>query len=470
MLSSMQGQWFYEQDFAPLPAEIDVGHPPLLPAYLACAWHVFGKSLPVSHWAMLPFLFGIVAAAHRLARLLVPPNDAVCCAALMLLHPTLLAQCSLVSPDVLLVLFFLLAAGEFFKKNASIHRPDTLQHVYSKGFYALWLAALALTSLRGTIAVGMIFCAEFTLLFLQTHSSENKPHTASNLALKNLAFANTVLPYLPAIVLFLAWYAWHQATTGAVGWHNPNAPEFYRSLTDGAGLLKNYAVFVWRLLDFGAMAVWMVLGIGIITAYWDSKLKTLLTTPVFVLLGVMLLLWLPVIAVVPISSIGHRYFLPVQLLASIGAVLILQAWSLRLRQRIRQSIIVACLLALSTGHVWALLYPSNVAKGWDSTLAYLPYDALRSKVLQTMTERGIHPSDVASRNCGVFSEKYIRLNDSNDATFREQPIAEARYVFWSSVLNGFSDEDLRRLQEWECVERAEAWGIAAELRKNPRFP
>jgi hypothetical protein len=459
MLASMQAQWFYTQGFVPFPADIDVGHPPLLPAYLALVWHIFGKSLSVSHWSMMPFLVGIVLIVHRLSLLLFPPapspQRAILCASFVLLQPTLLAQSSLISPDVLLVCFFCAALATFVRKR----NEDW------SGVYALALTLLAFTSLRGVIAIGALFCAECVVLWLE------RPTGSGFEAFGKFSqgLMRCTRSYLPAAALFLAWYAWHRATTGAIGWHNPQSTEFYRSLSDGAGLVKNYAVFVWRLLDFGMIAVWVALGTSVYAAYRRNLLKSLANTRLVVLFGMMLFVWLPVIAVLPIFSIGHRYFLPLTTLLVLCTASMLAVFTLRLKRWLYAAL---CVLLL-TGHAWAWLYPPRVAKGWDSTLAYLPYDALRKEMMQKIAARGIKPSDIGSRNCAVFSTKYLDLANnpiSSDAAFTEQAISQSRYVFFASVLNGFSDEELRQLQGWECVERCASWGIVVELRKNPILP
>ncbi|MEK7253678.1 MAG: hypothetical protein AAB316_02970, partial [Bacteroidota bacterium] len=61
-LASKHAHFFYDTDFQSLilPENIDSGHPPAFGMYLALVWKIFGKTLTVSHFAMLPFLWGIV--------------------------------------------------------------------------------------------------------------------------------------------------------------------------------------------------------------------------------------------------------------------------------------------------------------------------------------------------------------------------------------------------------------------------
>src|SRR4051794_38753575 len=69
-LGSKQAHWFYDHNFKFffLPEIIDSGHPPSFGIYLAICWKLFGKSLPVSHLAMLPFLLGIVIQVYLLLK------------------------------------------------------------------------------------------------------------------------------------------------------------------------------------------------------------------------------------------------------------------------------------------------------------------------------------------------------------------------------------------------------------------
>ena len=69
-LGAEHALFFYTEGFHQglLPDAMDSGHPPVFGWYLAGIWHLCGRSLAVSHWAMLPFLWGIIWMAWRLGR------------------------------------------------------------------------------------------------------------------------------------------------------------------------------------------------------------------------------------------------------------------------------------------------------------------------------------------------------------------------------------------------------------------
>lgn len=91
-----------------LPDAIDSGHIPAFGAYLAVIWFVFGKSLVVSHFAMMPFLFGLVVLVFIFSKKVVSPQYVHPTMILILADATLLSQASLISPDVVLMFFFIL--------------------------------------------------------------------------------------------------------------------------------------------------------------------------------------------------------------------------------------------------------------------------------------------------------------------------------------------------------------------------
>ena len=61
-LGSIHAQFYFDNNFSFffLPENIDSGHPPTFGIYIALIWKIFGKSLVTSHFAMLPFLMGII--------------------------------------------------------------------------------------------------------------------------------------------------------------------------------------------------------------------------------------------------------------------------------------------------------------------------------------------------------------------------------------------------------------------------
>lgn len=102
--------FFYENNFRSfiLPAQIDTGHVPLLAMYIAKIWQFFGKSLVVAHFAMLPFLLGIVYQVYVLAKRFIGTSYVLVLTMLMMLiDPTFLSQAAMISPDIVLLFVFI---------------------------------------------------------------------------------------------------------------------------------------------------------------------------------------------------------------------------------------------------------------------------------------------------------------------------------------------------------------------------
>ena len=144
-LASKQAHFFYENGFNSfiLPNEIDSGHPPTFGAYIAFCWMVFGKTLPVSHFAILPFYLGILWLAYIIGRNYIS-EFGIAFPILCFLDPTLSAQSILVSPDILVLFFFLLSWVAILQKKEKL--------------LAISVMALGLLSMRGM----MIGCLLYT--------------------------------------------------------------------------------------------------------------------------------------------------------------------------------------------------------------------------------------------------------------------------------------------------------------------
>jgi 4-amino-4-deoxy-L-arabinose transferase-like glycosyltransferase len=229
-LAGKHGLHYYNTNFSRLllPQEIDSGHPPLFGMYIAACWKLFGQTLPVSHFAMLPFLWGIVLLLFGTGRYFGAPRSAAVLALLVFADPVLASQAVLVSPDVPLVFFFLLALWSILRGKP--------------GWQAVAIAGLGLISMRGMMVGAMLYAWEIIALRSDLKSR-----------------IKALLPYLPGGLLAAAFLLWHHTATGWTGYHadSPWAPSFAR--VDAAGLAKNGAVLIWRMLDFGRVFVWMAL-------------------------------------------------------------------------------------------------------------------------------------------------------------------------------------------------------------------
>jgi hypothetical protein len=254
-LASKHAHYFYESNFSSiiLPNEIDSGHIPTLGIYIALIWKIFGKSLVLRHLAMLPFVWGIVYQSIQLTKRLFVGKWTIAAILLFLADATLMAQCTLVSPDVLLVFFFVMALNHFYS--------------YKKVWFAIALAGLGLASMRGMMCFAALFIAHLIIKSLE------KPMKGNFGAKLKSVFSSafSILPlYLPAFVIVFSFLAWHYYKTGWIGYHKnmPWYPLF--EIVDFKGAIRNVFILGWRLIDFGRLFVWLT-GIICVWHYFKKR-------------------------------------------------------------------------------------------------------------------------------------------------------------------------------------------------------
>ena len=426
-LSSMQANHFYENGFKSflLPDLIDSGHIPAFGYYLALWWKALGRHLWVSHLAMLPFILGILYQLKNLAGQYVRGRQLPVLFFLVLIDPTLLAQMTLVSPDVALVFFFLLGFNALLNKR--------------KAMLAIAIAALFLVSMRGMM-VGFVLALSQILFYRDTKKTWLLSLIQSGL--------KTWYVYMPAVLVFIFYNAYHLKAKGWMAFHgnSPWAESF--EVVGMSAFLKNLIVVDWRFLDFGRFIVWLVMAYIFfkhrksMRDYLGQRANRKLIVLFWILVAVLVMsmVWAK-------GLLAHRYFLPAYLLAALFAGRMLLEFSVK--QMERRVLICLWIVILLSGHLW--IYPKNISQGWDSSLAYMPYDHLRKQSIQYLDDAHIDLNSV-----GSFFPNLRRLSDT-DLSDDDRRLAvfdgSNDYVLYSSVFN-LSDQQLEILaMEYEIIER-----------------
>ncbi|MBP6695890.1 MAG: hypothetical protein KA161_12230, partial [Saprospiraceae bacterium] len=227
-LGSKQAHFFYEaSEFSLLlPNEIDSGHFPLFGLYLSVWWDFFGKTLFVSHLAMLPWVLWITYVIFRLTTIYCSENYRYLMVFILCLEPTLLAQITLISPDVILIASFL-SGWFYYQKNNIV-------------LLSLFFLILCLISLRGFMVAGALFAA-VCLIWMFDKKERG-----------NLKILTAFFPGFIAVLLFLGY---HYQKSAWIGFHadSPWSPSFTK--VNISGILYNTGLFVWRMVDFGRVGV-----------------------------------------------------------------------------------------------------------------------------------------------------------------------------------------------------------------------
>jgi len=475
-LASRHAHFFYENRFESLflPNDMDSGHIPAFGMYVALAWQLLGRSLWVSHLAMFPFVAGTLWFTRRIAGRLFPREQAWLVTLLMVADATLLAQFSLVSPDIWIACFFTMALWAFLEQKRKT--------------MAVAFLFLALTSMRGMMIVAAFFLTEAILLFfnekrrqdpflrlddpsmrpqdpsLQPQDSFLRPQDRSNpqgpsfpegrsFLRQGLSILFRALPvYLPAALPVLLYLGAHFLRTGWVGYHPdmPWAEHFAR--VDLTGFLRNLLIFSWRLADQGRLFIW-VTGAALLLRALRSRPGTTPDGRLLITLTLVLAAVFSYSALTYRNLAGHRYLLPLFLMAALTV-----SYHLFLFVANKRRVVLVLLFLLAgelSGHFW--VYPDSIAKGWDASLAYLPYQPLRRDMVRFLQEKDVPPETVGTSFPNNISFKYIDLSDDTRSfgTAGEQG-TPFRYLLWSNVFNDFP-EALKAEAEAE-------WKVVRELR------
>ena len=418
-LGAKHAYWYFDQSFQHflLPQEIDSGHPPLFGMYLAAIWMLFGKSLAISHWAMLPFLWGALWFAYRIGDDLGGWRSAWFLPLLLLADPVFMGQAVLVSPDLVLVSAFLVAFYGMLSKQ--------------QAFKIAGLLLLALISMRGMMCVLMLFVFEVlgeTSFWVGDRSLPRQ-------------VLQKIPSYLPAGILASTFLCYHFYQTGWIGYHpdSPWSPSF--ESVDFKGFLRNTAILGWRIFDYGRFFECLVIIIAIWMVWRREAVLRLELLPWLLLVLLALLILSPSLLMHRYLS-AHRYLLPffISLHLLIFQLLLLLPKSYRQRRWW----LLPVLVGLATGNLW--IYPQHIAQGWDATLAHLPYYELRAEMLEYIEQEEIPLETIGTVFPEIGPLKFRDLSDQ-ETGMKAIDIKNDRYVVYASVMNDFTDDMLKTLDE-----------------------
>ncbi|MBL7816412.1 MAG: hypothetical protein JNL70_15435 [Saprospiraceae bacterium] len=444
-LGSQHAQFFYNSSFSTflLPDDMDSGHPPTFGFYLAIVWKIMGKSLENSHLAMLPFLFGIVWQAWRLGEKLLGEGWAYVFMLLLWVNPVVASQCVLVSPDVALLFFFLMALNCLFREQ--------------KTLLALAILGLAAVSMRGMMVVAALFffhiLKDRLVKRIKLVPSEAKfaTHTEGGDFSPKALFFNIIsvaTPYFLGVSFAVGFFLYHFTHKGWIGYFAGSSWAESFQLVDFKGFIKNIVLLIWRLFDFGHVFVF----IFILFLSLKIKRKTLpffaTTQKLWLLLCVLIVVLTPTLLAYQ-ALLNHRYLLPIYVVACLLCVKLIsdmKEW----RQQMVFSIILV--LGLGSGNFW--VYPQPIATGWDSTLAHLPYYHLRNSMIQYIDNQGINHSKIGTAFPNLRSFDLIDLKNTPPVqSFARLDLSKNRYVFYSNVMNELTADQLNELRQTWSVEK-----------------
>jgi len=399
LVGSQYADWYYQTNFSRLfVPEAMAGYPPLFGMYLAGIWKIFGRSLASSHWAMLPFLFGIIYQSHLLASKFLKDYWIYTALGLMLLDPTVLAQCTQIGPDVPMLFLYLICANGITSGN--------------KIYMAIALLGMSLLSPRAEIAIFAIGISDLLINKKFIFNHWRNALTAS-------------LPYVPGLLVLILWHYYHYQHFGWI-FYNPSTNDLAERVGLG-GVLRNAALIIWRIADFGRIVI-LIITSYLLWISWKRKIFTDKIEQVCYLTLSPLLVY-SLIFLVFKNPVAHRYYTIVYVFVGLLFTLCCVEY---LRIKIRWYAITLVFIVFLSAHF--LVYPDTIAKGWDASLAYLPYDKCRKEMISYLKNQHISPCRVVSDFPACEKFDHTDLN-GDTASFATEPNLKGDYTLYSNVMN-----------------------------------
>ncbi|MGD0468370.1 MAG: glycosyltransferase [Terriglobales bacterium] len=234
-------------------------HPPLVMAWLALAWHVFGYSTLVTRTAMLALSAFSLLGLFRLSRIAANLPVAWATTALVALYPVYYTQSSMAQVD-------LPAAGFTFWALAAYIEDRPWKQV-------LWFSLAALAKETAILAPLALFGWESLGYFIRPCSKETRwkkilPPVGGRTRLLSL-----LLPILP----LAAWYAYHYSKTGFL----LGNPEFFRynvaATLNPLRVSLALAMRLWQL--FGYFGLYLLTLAGLLAMLRPPQMENAVARP-----------------------------------------------------------------------------------------------------------------------------------------------------------------------------------------------
>jgi len=278
-------------------------HPPLVMAWLALSWRVFGFSTLVTRTAMLALSAFSLLGLFRLSRMAANPPVAWATTILVALYPVYFTQSSLAQID-------LPAAGFTFWALAAYIAPykDDFHKNAHPWIPAFWFSLAALTKETAILAPVALFGWELVSHFLRPRASASWKDV-----LPPVGKSKQVLYLLVPVLPLTGWYIYHYLKTGFL----LGNPEFFRynvaATLNPMRIPFALATRLWQL--FGYFGLYLLTLAGLLAMFRPSQKQNGNTRPriPFWIQAIFLVVILAYLAFM--SAVGGavlaRYMLPV---------------------------------------------------------------------------------------------------------------------------------------------------------------
>lgn len=412
-LGSKHAHFYFDNNLAIhfLPNEINSGHLPIFGYYLALVWKIFGKTLIVSHLAMLPFVLGIVFFVSQLCKYRFEGTLFLLSVLVLLADPTLVAQVGMMGPDLPLICFFLACLFYHSKKKIILK--------------SLFLLCLSMISMRGMFLVFAFF------LF--------------DLLIEKRKITDVIKLYLPSVLVIAMFFFQHYLAKGWIAFHSDSPWSQSFALDHFAALIKKPFIIFWRLIDFNRWFIFLLTFIFGLRMFKADKKLYLITSELY-LLGIIVFIF-GLVGTLFSGLTAHRYFLPINIL--VGLYYLRMVSLSGFKQKSKQIILIVTIFILCLGHL--IIYPAHIDQGWDASLAHKPYFQLRTEVDSYLLENDIDKNSVCTAFPDLALGKYYSLEE-DESSFSRLSSNSCEYILISNIHNDIEPADFKTMKlvkEWE---------------------
>lgn len=418
------------------PIKYDTGGFPLYSAYLTTVWKFFGKTLTVSHLAILPFLFGVLIEFFKLAKRYLNEKTTVFALILLIIHPVFITQSILMGYDIIILYFFLLSLNALYNNRTVL--------------YSIALIFLCLISIRGIMLVSVLFIFDIIL---------NK--RVDFKLLRN---------YFLSVIILLVWAIYHKQQTD---WYlfSPIREINHEQFAGVGMMLRQFMYIVWKNLDLGGIALWIIFLFSCLSGrqasfYFFKKTKS--PQHVELLRSVLISFFVLTTFMILIKNpIGHKYFLVVFILLILAVCYFIQQIE---KQKVRLALFAMIIVCLVAGNF--ILYPQRYGNAWDSSLKIVPYFKIEKEMNEHIQKNNIPQNAIGTQFPLTMDANVSHLKDSSYhySDIEEENINSYSYFLYSNIINSGRTDDLDKIKRSWIIEKEMKSGmVELILYKNPNF-
>lgn len=439
---SKEAHWYYLNDFRSLLIPTDSGgdivatgyHPPLMGIMTAALWKVFGYKLWVSHVFVFFWSIFLIYNVWKLVRLLFPEDYTGWVLFILLIESSLLTQFAIGSPDFILFTAFVISLRALLENKTWI--------------LSIGIFFLCCINMRGIFVGVILFFVNYYFIYLKDNKKLNL-HSLIKL----------ILPYLPTFLLLATYYIYYFIENGWFFTGSSNTGHY--AIPQGLSrIIKHFAEFGLRSIENGRFIIWFT---GIYIAYitFKSKIKLSLQEKVLLLFFILLLCLYVLFIFITQMPFSARYFMPQFFLLTI---LTLKGVVKFFDERKIKLVFLIFIFFELTGNLW--IYPEQIAKSWDCTLAHMPYYELRKDCFNYIDSEKFNYNEISSGYCFYGKRDYIELS-KNEKTIGNN--SNSKYFIYSniSILADSMSDALHDRKNWIPIKCFKKWPVIVTIyRKN----